>query len=100
MKRSWLTGLLLGAAVPFFAAKPAEAQVWVRPSAPLMIAPAPVVVAPAQRFVVPAPVVVNSGWRGRPYRYYWTARRYRPYRRRGWYSPTWGPPTRVVYRRW
>jgi len=98
MRRVQLTGMVFGAAVLFFAAKPAEAQVWVRPSAPMMIAPAPVVVVPGQRVVVPAPVVVNPSWRGGRYRY-WGARRYRPSRRRYWYAPTWGPPATVV-RRW
>src|SRR5262245_37841631 len=101
MKRSQRTGLIFGGAVLFLATGPAEAQVWVRPTPPLMIAPAPVVVAPTPRVVVPAPVVVSSGWRGRPYRS-WASRRYRPYRRRYWYAPAWGPPARVVpvYRRW
>ena len=98
MRRSHLTGMAIGAAVLFFTAKPAEAQVWVRPAPPVMIAPAPVVVAPATRFVTPAPVVVRSGWSYRSP--YWGGRRYRVSRRRGWYAPAWGPPARVVYRRW
>jgi len=94
MRRSQLIGLVFGAAVLYFAARPAEAQVWVRPSPPLMIAPAPVVVAPT-------PVVVGSSWRGRrPYRYYWAGRRYRYFpRRRVWYAPVWGLSPGVV-RRW
>jgi len=90
MRRFQLTGLVFGTAVLFFAVRPATAQVWVQPSRSVMIAPAPVVVAPGQRVVVPAPVVVNPSWR---------ARRYRPFRRRYWYAPAWGPPATVV-RRW
>jgi hypothetical protein len=94
MRRSQLTGLVFGTAALYFAARPAEAQVWIRPSPPMMISPAPVVVAPA-------PVVVGSSWGGRrPYRY-WAGRRYRYFpRRRVYYAPVWGRPPVMVSRRW
>jgi hypothetical protein len=93
MRRWQLTALVLGAAALFFTALPAQAQVWIRPRAPVVIAPAPVVVAPA-------PVVVGPGWGARPY---WGGRRYdRAFRRAGWYGAVRGPRGGVVAvgRRW
>jgi hypothetical protein len=86
MRRWQPTGLVLGAAALILTARPALAQVWISPSAPVVVAPAPVVVGP--------------GWGARPY---WGVRRYnRALRRGGWYGAAWGPRGRVVAvgRRW
>jgi hypothetical protein len=89
MRFSQFTGLVLGAAALLLSARQAEAQVWIGPSAPIVVGPAPIVVAPA-------PVVVGPGWGPRPY---WGVRRYyRPVRRAGWYGAAWGP--RTTWRRW
>jgi hypothetical protein len=100
MRRWQLTGLALGAVALFFTARPAHAQVWVSPGAPVFVAPAPIVVGPAPVVVGPAPVWVGPGWGARPY---WGGRRsYRPFRRGGWYGAAWGPRGRGVAfgRRW
>ncbi len=101
MRRLQLTCLVLGVAALLFAARPAHAQVWVRP--PVVFAPTPIVVAPAPVVVAPAPVIVGPGWGARPY---WGWRPYyRPFRRAAWYGGAWGawgPRGRVVAagRRW
>ena len=83
MRRWQPTGLVLGAAALILTARPALAQVWISPSAPVVVAP---------------------GWGARPD---WGGRRYwrgyrRGYRRGGWYGAAWGPRGRVVAvgRRW
>jgi hypothetical protein len=86
MRRWQLTALVAGAAALFFTARPAQAQVWFSPPAPVVVGPAPVVVGPA-------PVVVGPAWGARPY-WGWGARRayYRPWGyRRGWYGGVRGP---------
>jgi hypothetical protein len=102
MRRSQLTGLVVGAAALFFTARPAQAQVWFGPPVvrpPVVIAPPPVVIAPPPVVVARPPVVVGPGWGARPY---WGVRYYRPVPRGGWYRPAWGPRGGVVYvgRRW
>jgi hypothetical protein len=89
MRFCQLTGLVLSTAALLLIARSAEAQVWVRPPAPIVVGPAPIMVAPA-------PVVVGPAWGPRPY---WGVRRYyRPFRRAGWYGTAWGP--RATWRRW
>jgi hypothetical protein len=111
MRRWQLTGLIVGAAALFLAARPAQAQVWigppagptppvrpvppigvvpgppVRPVPPIGVVPGPPVGVVPPIGVVPGPVVVSSGWRARPSwggRPYWGARRaYRSFAR-GW----------------
>jgi hypothetical protein len=90
MRRWQLTGLVLGAAVLFFTARPAQAQMWIQSSPPVVWAPPPVV-------VTPAPVVVGPGWGPGPV---WGPPR--AVRRSGWYGAAWGPRGRgfAVGRRW
>lgn len=93
MRRWNLIALVLVAGALLFTAKPAQAQVWIRPAAPVVIVPAPIVVRPA-------PVWVGPSRRGRPY---WAVRRYyRPFRRGGRYVSAWAPQGRTVAvgRRW
>ena len=84
MRRWQPTGLIVGAAALFLAARPAQAQVWIGPPA----GPTPPVRPVPPIGVVPGPVVVRPGWGARPYwrgRPYWGAwRAYRPVARR-WY---------------
>jgi hypothetical protein len=98
MRRWQPTGLIVGAAALFLAARPAQAQVWigppagptppVRPVPPIGVVPGPPVGVVPPIGVVPGPVVVRPGWGARPYwrgRPYWGAwRAYRPVARR-WY---------------
>jgi hypothetical protein len=97
MRRWQLTALVVGVAALFFTARPAQAQWWIAPPAPVVVTPAPIV-------VTPAPVVVGPTWGARPY-WGWGARRYAyygPWRRAGWYGAVRGPRGGVVVggRRW
>ena len=81
--RSWkLMALALGFAALLFTARPAQAQVFIGPPAPVVVAPAPVVVAPSWG--------VGPSWGAGPY---WGYRRawYRPVPRRGGYGGWRGP---------
>jgi hypothetical protein len=86
MRSLQLTALVLGAAALFFTARPAQAQVWIAPRAPIVVAPAPIVVSP--------------GWGATRY---WGVR-YRGWGgRRGWYAGVRGQRGGVVVagrRRW
>ena len=93
--RSWkLMALALGTAALLFTARPAQAQVFIGPPAPVVVAPVPVVVGPSWG--------VGPTWGASPY---WGARRswyYGPVYRRGWYGGWRGPRggAWVAGRRW
>jgi hypothetical protein len=99
------TVLALGAVALLFTARPAQAQVWIGPPAPVMVTPT-WGVAPSWGAVPvwqPAPTWgVAPGWRAAPA---WGVRTYyrpvyRPFRR-GWYGVARGPRGgTVAFRRW
>jgi hypothetical protein len=104
MKVCKWAALAFGATALFVTPGKAQAQVWIGPSAPIMVGP-PVMVGPA-RTVGPA-WGVAPGWQPAPVwgvrRYYRPVFRtyYRPYRRAGWYAmrgPRYGAV--AVSRRW
>ena len=97
--RSWkLMALALGFAALLFTARPAQAQVFIGPPAPVVIAPAPIVVGPTWG-VSPYWGARRSWYYGPVYRRGWYGA---PYARRGWEAGWRGPRGRawVAGRRW
>jgi hypothetical protein len=96
--RSWkLMALALGVGALLFTARPAQAQVFIGPPAPVLVGPAPVVVGPSWGY---NPYWgVRRGWYGPSYRRGWYGA---PSYRRGWYGG-WRAPRGSVWvagRRW